>query len=553
MMLPPKTGPGMVTMDRVLEMADLVDRHQVAGLSEQWRLEDGGSQTGRPGTVSNRAVMILFHLLVNEYSAFSDTAAADMVMNRMPAGVLEYLDLNKPGTKQVWIARIRRARERCFLPFMPYRGERRRRLPSDEALAAYDAAKKDPDYRKRLDRADVVSDAIVMSSVDYLPRDILEQWSGTVAIDGTSIPVSSNDAGTRKDSTSNPDIGAAWWAREGNHRADLPGRLDNRRSTDKYNFGYEADIMVMSVGDPDNDPRAPFICLGARLKRPGHRTGLLAASMVSSAIGAGIPISTLVTDQGIAPMAAAKNLQDPLYDLGVDIVCDYPKGHRGTRGGHQGLIWVEGHPYCSAMPKGLIDATIDYNDRRISEAVWLKRIGERERYLAKPNGKPRADGSIRYLHPTDHGRPVCDPHRKNAPAFCQQRTLLVPREHLALKYKQKYRYKTATWERVYRTNRSTNEGFNGYAEDPTREAIQISGARRIRGYAAQYVALAMKLAAANFRVITEFISRTPKQSAAIERKRVKRRAGSKTARNYRDQMPSACSPTLTAPAVPLRT
>lgn len=73
-------------------------------------------------------------------------------------------------------------------------------------------------------------------------------------------------------------------------------------------------------------------------------------------------------------------------------------------------------------------------------------------------------------------------------------------------------YKTPTWERVYRTNRSTNEGFNGYAEDPTREAIQVSGARRIRGYAAQYVALAMKVAAANFRIITEFISRTPSRA-----------------------------------------
>lgn len=553
MMLPPKTGPGMVTMDDVLDIAKMVDRHQVAGLTEQWRLEDGGSQTGRPGIVSNRAVLILFQLLVNEYSAFSDTAVADMVMNRMPDAVLDYLNLNKPGTKQVWIARIRRARERCFLPFMPYRGERRRRLPSQEARAAYRAAKKDPDYRKRLDRADIVSDAIVMSSVAYLPDEIVEQWSGTVAIDGTAIPISSNDSGTRKDSTSSPDIGAAWWAREGNHRASTPGRLDNRRSNNDYKFGYEADLMVMSVGDPDKDGRVPFICLGARLKRPGHRPGLLAASLVTSAINAGIPISTLVTDQGIAPMAAAENLQDPLYDLGVDIVCDYPKNHRGTNGGHQGLIWVEGHPYCSAMPEGLVNATILYNDRVITEDVWLKRIAERERYLAKPNGKPRPDGSIRYLHPTDHGRPVCNPKRPNAPVFCQQRTLLVPREHLQLKYKQKFRYKTPIWERVYRTNRSTNEGFNGYAEDATREAIQTSGSRRIRGYAAQYVALAMKLAAANFRIITEFTSRTPEQSAAIERKRVKRRADSKTARNYRDQTTPTCSATLAAPAVPLRT
>lgn len=60
--------------------------------------------------------------------------------------------------------------------------------------------------------------------------------------------------------------------------------------------------------------------------------------------------------------------------------------HRGCRAagprGHEGLIWVDGNPYCGAMPAKLI-----------SDEVFYKRLFERRRYLAKPNASGAIGGA----------------------------------------------------------------------------------------------------------------------------------------------------------------
>lgn len=304
--------------------------------------------------------------------------------------------------------------------------------------------------------------------------------------------------------------------------------LAGNPTTDEYLFGYEADLMVLGTSQPELAQTIPYLCAGVRVKRPANRPGELAFDLIDTARNNGFNVQTLVTDQGIAPLAKAESLQGPLYDLGVDLVMSYPAGNAednrnsdlGKRAGYQGIVWVEGHPYCAAMPEKLVNATVDYNAGNIDKSLLRERITARAYYLAKVHGKRRADGSQRYSHPKDaHGDHVCNPNRANAPLFCRQETLLVPREHLDLKRLQKYRYGTPQWAAIYRANRSTNEGYNGYIKDAGKENLGAPLTRRIRGLAAHAVATAMNIVSANMRRIHSFLARSQDDSEVVESKR----------------------------------
>lgn len=534
------TGRDLVSLDRVQAISEFITKTQTGPMTEQWRLDDGGKNTGRPGTVSNHTVLVLLQLLVNEYNSFSDTAAADMVCHRMPEPVLTFLGLDTPGTMTQWIARIRRARIRCFHTFDPYFGGRHKRLTPEEAAAYLELLKADPLHKVKQNRIDQVSDALTLTSVEYLPEDVRNQWDGKLSIDGTAVPVCDNrnaTFGNDDEDKAALDYSAWWWGRSGSHGVDIiPGRLDSQRTNEAYKFGYEADLLVWTTNDPTAAQTLPYICPTVRLKKPACKPGDLALDMIRSLATAGYQPTLMGTDQGIAPLSKTEKLRGPLYDMGIDICCSYTKNDRGLQGGYKGLIWVEGHPYCETMPKRLINATILYNDSKISMDMWLALIEEREYYLAKPNGKPNKDGAVQYLHPVDHGQHVCkNSKRADVPKFCRQRSILVPREHMNLKYRQKYRYGTAEWFREYYSARSINEGYNGVVSDTNKEAIEDFRKRPVRGYAATYIAVAMKIVSTNLRTIKAFLQRTPAESAAIERKRIKRRAGTKHERFYEEK------------------
>lgn len=529
-----KTGADMVSIERVKEISEFIELTGIPTLVEKWRIEDGGKETGRPTTVSNHAIFVLFQVLTCEFGAFSIAAAAEMVRKRMTPDTRSLLGLQGHGDQLQWEARIRRAFRRCTDTFDPYLGSLAERLPVAEATAEHNRKKADPMHNVKQKRIDQISDALTLTSLQYVPYELRSQWGGKFSVDGTSVPVCHNDRGTSelRDKFA-VDVDAWWWGRSGSHGVDNDFKpLNSQRTSEAWKFGYEADLLVWTTNNPEAAHAFPYVCAVVRLKKPGKKAAELTLDMVDALIAAGYKPTLLGSDQGIVPGSAPAKLQIPLYDRGIEVCCNYGEGHRGFQGGYKGLIWVEGHPYCESMPKGLVNAVILYNEGEISLDTALERIDEREFYLAKPNGKPNKNGGIQYLHPTDHDHHVCNPNRKDAPAFCRQNSIVVPKEHLNLKYRQKYRFWTAEWWREHFTARSTNEGYNGFVKNPKKEALEDYGMRPIRGYAATYLAVSMKVVSANFRKTETFLSRTPEQALAVELKRQRRRVGTTSERHY---------------------
>lgn len=79
------------------------------------------------------------------------------------------------------------------------------------------------------------------------------------------------------------------------------------------------------------------------------------------------------------------------------------------------------------------------------------------------------------------------------------------------------------WQCVYFRLRNSVEGFNGFAKDPTYEAIEQPGTRRIRGIAAQTILLAFQLAHANRRKIDRWLATIPPDGHPPHRRPTRRR------------------------------
>ncbi|MGJ9413968.1 hypothetical protein ACHAAC_14790 [Aeromicrobium sp. CF4.19] len=185
------------------------------------------------------------------------------------------------------------------------------------------------------------------------------------------------------------------------------------------------------------------------------------------------------------------------------------------------------------MPGGLISATKDHLEGRISRDMLFRRLVERKRYLGKANGKPNANGAVQYIHPTERGRHVCNPERKGAQKFCKQRTVLVPRSKLDLKYRQKFSYLSAEWARLHYAGRSSIEGFNGQLKNRKKAAADEPARVPVRGYAVKYLATAMAVITTNTDIVKRFDERTEETLAGEAKARAKRREGA-SAEVYHD-------------------
>jgi len=205
------------------------------------------------------------------------------------------------------------------------------------------------------------------------------------------------------------------------------------------------------------------------------------------------------------------------------------------------------HPqawYCPAIPKVLIEATIDYRKGAIDEPTHRARLAERWKYLVLSKAGPDAEGHVRLRCPAANPAPVARCDLKPAsvrpstqgriripvsaavvdhpPKICIQQSITVPPEAGA-KFAQPLLFGSEEWKAAYNRLRSTNEGMNGYLKDGAREALADPQRRRIRGVAAQSVFVALLLWAANLRKIDRFLAQEAAEAAGTARRRPRRR------------------------------
>ena len=101
-------------------------------------------------------------------------------------------------------------------------------------------------------------------------------------------------------------------------------------------------------------------------------------------------------------------------------------------------------------------------------------------------------------------RTTTPPHLDFLPLICRQHSVSIQKAD-DLRTSQGFQYKSDEWEDFHWHARNSIEGLNGNAKDDGQESIDSTSRRRVRGFAAAAVFMAILLTTFNLRTITSFI------------------------------------------------
>jgi hypothetical protein len=539
----------------VRDVMAMVDRSPLVATVEQWRDQERQGPGGRPESFSVRALLVAMVLCPGTDHPVLATAMAGVLFRRISPTMRHELGVPTPPGRldlrgQLAAYRNVRTRIHMVLDLMdPSPTPKNRRL--DDAtyateLARRQAARTAEEWEERARRLEWFINQIIEMSIRALPRDVRRQWKGNSAVDATVVPTFARpDRRHRRERkgeappviTHSADPDADWYVRN-------PTETRPDGEPDKAHWGYEASLVVSGSDEPSKPQRFPSLVLGmATLHKPSRQPGRQAVRALSSIRDRGHPARLLAGDRAYSS-AKPEDFQLPARALGYELVFDYKVDQLGIQGSYAGMLQIEGAWYCPAIPKVLVEATIDHRSSTIDDATYQARLEERWKYLVLPKEGPDAEGHVRLRCPASNPAPVarCDlkptsvrPSTQgrvrirvtaaasaHPPIICSQQSVTVPPEAGA-KFAQPLLYGSDEWQAAYATLRSTNEGMNGFLKDGAREALGDPQRRRIRGVAAQSVFVALLLCAANLRKIDSFLFQAAAEAAGMARRRPRRR------------------------------
>ena len=406
----------------------------------------------------------------------------------------------------------------------------KRRLPRDQALLMAGAVDRHVAEQK-LSLQILVTNLLVEASL--LPvRPLLDQvWDGSVAVDATPIRTFSRGVGPRSPMTAT-DPDAAWYTRQGDHRdpAERPSARGpkSRKRGERHLFGYEATFVVAANAvPPPTGAYVPALILAMVIHKPGHAPGPNALRALRDVARRGYRPGHLAGDRAYNNSEETE-FQIPVLELGYLPVYDYRVDQLGQQGEYAGARQVDGGWYCPQMPQPLVTATLDLLEERIDQHTWHARIAARTPYRLRHKQLPVPGGPRRMLCPAAGQSPrvACplkraslggrgDPRRilidiqpvpTGHPLICRRQSVSFP-PHVGAKHGQAHAHGTRPWITTYFHLRNCVESVNGFAK--SREAIERSVTRCVRGGAAQALLLAFQIAHANQRKIDGWLDTRP--------------------------------------------
>lgn len=541
--------------DVVREVMAMVDSSGLLEKTEEWRAEERRGPGGRPENFPMRAMLVAMVLCPGTDLPVLATAMTDALSWRISLNMRHELGVPIPPGQldhraKLAVYRNVRTRLHALLQLMdPSPTPKNRRLdPGTYAvnLERRQSAHTEEEWAERARRLEWFINEIIEMSIRTLPRDVRRKWKGSSAVDATVVPTFARPDRRRKRTrkgtapsvlvhSADPD--ADWYVRN-------PTEANPEGEADRAYWGYEASLIVSGSDDPSRPQAFPSLVVGmATLHKPGRYPGRQAVRALASVRERGHPAWLLAGDRAFSS-AKPEDFQLPARALGYQPVFDYKVDQLGIQGSHAGMLQIEGAWYCPAIPKVLIEATMDYRKGAIDEPTYRARLVERWKYQVHSKASPDAEGHVRLRCPASNPAPVarCDVKPASVrpstqgrlripvtaavadhpPKICTQQSLTVPPEAGA-KFAQPLLYGSEEWQAAYATLRSTNEGMNGFVKDGAREALGDPLRRRIRGVAAQSVFVALLLCAANLRKIDGFLARAAAEAAGTAPRRPRRR------------------------------
>lgn len=216
-----------------------------------------------------------------------------------------------------------------------------------------------------------------------------------------------------------------------------------------------------------------------------------------------------------------------------------PQGKDKQLGSKDGVIFIEGSRYCPGTPTALQMASVDHENKQngVDDAVYEVRMDMRPAFQVHAKERPDEKGRqpvscpARGNSPTvtcpifellmerdgktlraiaDKQRPRVEdddaPNLDFLPKICRQHSVTLQKED-DLRTSQGFQYKSKECHEFHKHSRNSIEGLNGNAKDDGLGSIDSTSRRRVRGFAAAAVFMAVLLTTFNLRTITSFIKK----------------------------------------------
>jgi hypothetical protein len=455
--------------------------------------------------------------------------------------------------------RVYRSWETFVDKFEPHVHDRRRCLTEQEAELVR-AAWLAPENRQLIERLEVLAQEIILAPVLRAQRrGELGRWPGHIGVDDTPIPVTPLPPSERRGLAS-LEIMAGQYVKGGAKKRKRQGQassgtrkgINNRptkgptsnttwkaKQNDKtYLFAYAAMLVLAGHGAGDLTGEYPSgLCLGMHMHRPGTKPGQAALRALIPAVNKGLVRGLVCADRGIT-QARAEDFDEPLLELGLDIVKHYRDFEIDLQGEYKGAQLVSGQFYCPLMPEGLQragKALVDAESEEERQAA-LSLIKAREPYrLALKENLNSGDQRCSCPAIGSHAKVVCyrqatelptptrvdldmpkvrsvysvphiTPPKDDAaawPQICRQKSITIPGTVLA-KWRQRRVLFSPEWQKAWSGLRSQTEGGNGNLKRHCQDNLSDAGARLSHGRVAQTLLCAIIIAVANYRKIKRF-------------------------------------------------
>ncbi|WP_040361849.1 hypothetical protein [Corynebacterium amycolatum] len=528
---------------------NIIDRTDICESLDTWRREEGydPQKGGRPKTVSDRAILALYLILARSGQPMHLTTMVALLASKdTTEKALELLELpSRDKARRVgdnyfvqhglWYHRLWRALHRFLELVAPFDNiPHHVRLTRAEFNRLMD--EQDPERREeKWQRATYVFNQLVMASTKDMPEEYRNNWQGDLTLDGTLIPGvrrGNNRWTNRPDDLMSSEPEAGWYSRD--ERQETHGENKRTRNA-KHVWGWEA-TLVAGVIREQGPYAQPHLIMGMAFDRPSHNPairGLQAMRHLTD--DPSTPKGVVVGDRAYFAVAKTKDFHEPLRKKGYTLVGDYKSNQLGQRGSFETMSLVEGHWYCPAMPKSLIEATEQFRAGLIDEDTYKARINERRAYAMRRKGADDTGESQMFICPgrgkgktlvcplvqkaerqdaRAKGLPIIPTPSLEAPRSqmgkcCTNKSSLTIPHTEGIRYRQTGpAYKTPEWQKIYGTWRNVIETRNDYVKNNRGGAAIGDHTRRpVRGFAAAFFYTALGVVAANVSMIRRFLGR----------------------------------------------
>jgi hypothetical protein len=525
----------LITDQEVDRCRALIERSGVA----QWletELVARHRRCGRPRSLSVMALLCGLLLLATDDRALHLSAVTEVLFCRISERARA--DLRVRGTthdRRSFLARYRQVRYlfSAVASVMDPSGLVKNLRIDEDEFARRCIVVTEEDAAAARERLESFSGALLAASISEFGGDA-GRTGLAYGLDATPVALFSRGPSRRaRLCASDPDGG--WYVRDGDHR----DREDHKgRPTPRISWALEATVVTTASPDPGSLATFPNVVVAMVLGRPGVDPGGTAVRVLRGVVSRGFAPGPLGCDRAYSG-ALSENFHLPVRAMGFDLIVDYRIDQLGRQANSQGAVMVEGTWYCPSMPEALVNATIDLRAGRIDDATYKARIEARGDFALRRKSRPDKDGYERFICPAmgPHPKVRCEQRRTSLgalgkrtvpvvpldpPAVCRQSAITIAPD-VGRRFAQSFSFGSESWARHYATLRNTIEGWNGFAKDPSHEALSEPARRRVRGIAAQGIFITMLYVAANLRKIETYEEQLEQRPQLEARKRARRR------------------------------